>query len=51
VNGKDVSAVVAAMDRNVQSGLSEVLESLDKYFWLCTRIRRGPHFKPLSEER
>jgi ABC-type uncharacterized transport system auxiliary subunit len=32
VNGKDVSAVVAAMDRNVQSGLSEVLDGLDKYF-------------------
>jgi ABC-type uncharacterized transport system auxiliary subunit len=32
VNGKDVSAVVAAMDRNVQSGLREVLEDLDKYF-------------------
>jgi ABC-type uncharacterized transport system auxiliary subunit len=32
VNGKDVSGVVAAMDRNVQSGLSEVLEGLDKYF-------------------
>ena len=32
VNEKDVSAVVAAMDRNVQSGLSEVLEGLDKYF-------------------
>jgi ABC-type uncharacterized transport system auxiliary subunit len=32
VNGKDVSAVVAAMDRNVQSGLSEVLEGLDQYF-------------------
>ena len=32
VKGKDVSAVVAAMDRNVQSGLSEVLEGLDKYF-------------------
>jgi len=32
VNGKDVSAVVAAMDRNVHSGLSEVLEGLDKYF-------------------
>jgi len=31
-NGRDVSAVVAAMDRNVQSGLSEVLEGLDKYF-------------------
>ena len=32
VDGKDVSAVVAAMDRNVQSGLNEVLEGLDKYF-------------------
>ena len=32
VKGKDVSAVVAAMDRNVQSGLSEVLEGLDQYF-------------------
>lgn len=32
VNGKDVSAVVAAMDRNVQRGLREVLEDLDKYF-------------------
>ncbi len=32
VNGKDVSAVVAAMDRDVQSGLSEVLAGLDQYF-------------------
>ena len=32
VDGKNVPAVVAAMDRNVQSGLSEVLEGLDKYF-------------------
>ena len=32
VNGKAVSAVVAAMDRNVQTGLREVLEGLDKYF-------------------
>ena len=32
VNGKDVSAVVAAMDRDVQSGLSEVLVGLDQYF-------------------
>jgi ABC-type uncharacterized transport system auxiliary subunit len=32
VRGKDVSAVVAAMDRNVQSGLSEVLRGLDQYF-------------------
>jgi ABC-type uncharacterized transport system auxiliary subunit len=32
VNGKDVSTVVAAMDRNVQNGLSEVLSALDQYF-------------------
>jgi ABC-type uncharacterized transport system auxiliary subunit len=32
VNEKDVSAVVAAMDRNVQNGLSEVLSGLDRYF-------------------
>jgi ABC-type uncharacterized transport system auxiliary subunit len=32
VRGKDVSAVVAALDRNVQSGLSEVLGGLDQYF-------------------
>ncbi len=32
VNGKDVPAVVAAMDRNVQNGLSEVLTGLDQYF-------------------
>jgi ABC-type uncharacterized transport system auxiliary subunit len=32
VNGKDVSAVVAAMDRNVQNGLSAVLSGLDQYF-------------------
>jgi ABC-type uncharacterized transport system auxiliary subunit len=32
VNGRDVSAVVAAMDRNVQSGLSEVMGGLEQYF-------------------
>ena len=32
VSGKDVTAVVAALNRNVQSGLGEVLEGLDKYF-------------------
>ena len=32
VKGKDVSAVVAALDRDVQSGLSEVLAGLDQYF-------------------
>jgi ABC-type uncharacterized transport system auxiliary subunit len=38
VKGKDVSAVVAAMDRNVQSGLSEVLEGLDQYFATRTAV-------------
>ena len=38
VKGKDVSAVVAAMDRNVQSGLSEVLESLGQYFSTQTAV-------------
>jgi ABC-type uncharacterized transport system auxiliary subunit len=32
VEGRDVSAVVAAMDRDVQSGLREVLAGLDQYF-------------------
>ena len=32
VSTKDVTAVVAALNRNVQSGLSEVLDGLDKYF-------------------
>jgi ABC-type uncharacterized transport system auxiliary subunit len=32
VNGRDISAVVAAMDLDVQSGLSEVLTGLDQYF-------------------
>lgn len=32
VNGKDVPAVVAALDRNVQRGVKEVLGSLDQYF-------------------
>jgi cholesterol transport system auxiliary component len=32
VDRKDISAVVAALDRNVQSGLSEVLRGLDQYF-------------------
>jgi ABC-type uncharacterized transport system auxiliary subunit len=31
-NGKDVSAVVAAMDRNVQAGLNEIMGGLDQYF-------------------
>lgn len=32
VSGKDVSAVVAALDRNVQNGVREVLASLERYF-------------------
>jgi len=32
VAGKDVPAVVAALNKNVQNGLTEVLASLDKYF-------------------
>jgi ABC-type uncharacterized transport system auxiliary subunit len=32
VDGKDVAAVVAAIDRNVQSGLTEIIGSLDEYF-------------------
>ena len=32
VNGKDVPAVVAALDKNVQHGVKEVSESLNQYF-------------------
>jgi ABC-type uncharacterized transport system auxiliary subunit len=32
VDGKDVTAVVAAMDRNVQNGLREVVGNLEQYF-------------------
>lgn len=32
VDGKDVNAVVAAMDRNVQSGLHQVIGGLEQYF-------------------
>ena len=32
VSGKDVSAVVAALDRNAQRGVSEVKSSLEQYF-------------------
>jgi ABC-type uncharacterized transport system auxiliary subunit len=32
VDRKDVSAVVAALDRNAQRGLSEMLASLEQYF-------------------
>jgi ABC-type uncharacterized transport system auxiliary subunit len=32
VKGKDVASVVAALDQNVQKGMTEVLASLDQYF-------------------
>jgi len=32
VSGKDISAVVAALDRNAQRGMDEVKSSLDQYF-------------------
>ena len=32
VNEKDISAVVAAMDRNAQRGMGEIKASLDQYF-------------------
>jgi ABC-type uncharacterized transport system auxiliary subunit len=32
VSGKDVSGVVAAIDRNVQQGVNEVRASIDQYF-------------------
>jgi ABC-type uncharacterized transport system auxiliary subunit len=32
VNGKNAPAVVAAMDRNVQNGLTEVMGALEQYF-------------------
>jgi ABC-type uncharacterized transport system auxiliary subunit len=32
VNGKDISAVVTALDRNAQRGMAEVKASLDQYF-------------------
>jgi ABC-type uncharacterized transport system auxiliary subunit len=38
VDGKNVPAVVAALNRNVQSGLGEVLEGLDQYFSTRTAV-------------
>jgi ABC-type uncharacterized transport system auxiliary subunit len=32
VSGKDIAAVVAALDRNVQSGVNEMKASLEQYF-------------------
>jgi len=31
-SGKDVPAIVAALDKNVQRGVKEIVESLDQYF-------------------
>jgi ABC-type uncharacterized transport system auxiliary subunit len=38
VDGKDVSGVVAALNRNVMSGLSEVRAGLDQYFSTHTPV-------------
>jgi ABC-type uncharacterized transport system auxiliary subunit len=38
VDGKDVAAVVAAMNRNIQSGLSEVMDGLNEYFAMHTAV-------------
>jgi hypothetical protein len=32
VSGKDISAVVAALDRNAQRSMAEVKSGLDQYF-------------------
>ena len=32
VNGKDVPAMVAALDRNVQRGVEEIKASLEQFF-------------------
>jgi ABC-type uncharacterized transport system auxiliary subunit len=32
VSGKDVPAIVSALDRNVQRALTEMMASLDQYF-------------------
>jgi hypothetical protein len=39
VDGKDVIAVVAAMNRNVLKGLSDIIRGLDEYF--STRTAEG----------
>ena len=38
LDGKDVTSVVAALNRNVQSGLSEVMGGLDEYFSTQTAV-------------
>jgi ABC-type uncharacterized transport system auxiliary subunit len=44
VDGKDVPAVVAALNRNVVSGLNDLREGLDQYFSTHTAVAsRGTH--------
>ena len=38
VDGKDVTAVVAALNRNVENGLNEVMGGLDEYFSTLTAL-------------
>jgi ABC-type uncharacterized transport system auxiliary subunit len=38
VDGKNVKAVVAAIDRNVQNGLREVIGGLEQYFSSNTAV-------------
>jgi ABC-type uncharacterized transport system auxiliary subunit len=42
VDGKDVPGVVAALNRNVMSGLSEVRQGLDQYFSTHTAVASTP---------
>ncbi len=43
VSSKDVKAVVAALNRNVQSGLSEVMGGLEQYFSTRTAVASTAH--------
>jgi ABC-type uncharacterized transport system auxiliary subunit len=43
VAGKDVRAVVAALDRSVQRGLDEVMAGMEKYFTSHPGPRSGLH--------
>lgn len=49
VNGKDISAVVAAMNRNVQSGLSEILDRLNQYWRSCLLFLSTTFHSPCRE--
>ena len=47
VSGKDISAVVAALDRNAQRGMAEIKSSLDQYFLKlvrCTNIANSERY-------